>query len=160
MPEPIVGELVSKDQRFAMVASRYNEFIVSKMIDGALDAFDRHGCGRDRVTTTWVPGAFELPFAAKMLATSGKYDGVVCLGCVIRGHTPHFEFITAEAAKGIAQVSLETGVPVIFGVITADSLEQAVERAGTKMGNKGAEAATSAIEMANLTRQLKRPRKR
>ena len=101
-----------------------------------------------------------MPFAAKMLATSGKYDGVVCLGCVIRGHTPHFEFITAEAAKGIAQVSLETGVPVIFGVITADSLEQAVERAGTKMGNKGAEAATSAIEMANLTRQLKRPRKR
>ncbi len=159
MPEPIVGHLVSKDQRFAVVASRYNEFIVTKMIEGAMDTFERLGCARERVTLAWVPGAFELPMAAKAFASSGRYDGVVCLGCVVRGHTPHFEFIAAEAAKGIAQVALETSVPTIFGVITADSLEQAIERAGTKMGNKGAEAASSAIEMANLMRQLKRPKK-
>jgi 6,7-dimethyl-8-ribityllumazine synthase len=160
MPEPIVGQLIAKDQRFAIVASRYNEFIVSKMIEGAMDAFARHGCPADRVTLSWVPGAFELPFTAKLFAESGKFDAVICLGCIVRGHTPHFEFIAAEAAKGIAQVGLDTGVPAIFGIITADSLEQAIERAGTKMGNKGAEAATSAIEMVNLVRQLKAPKKR
>jgi 6,7-dimethyl-8-ribityllumazine synthase len=160
MPEPIVGQLVSTNQRFAVVASRFNEFIVTKMIEGAMDAFERHGCSRERVTLSWVPGSFELPFAAKAFAQSGKFDAVVCLGCVIRGHTPHFEFIAAEVTKGIAQVGLDTGVPTIFGVITADSLEQAIERAGTKMGNKGAEAAMSAIEMANLVGQIKPRRKR
>lgn len=159
MPQRIVGQLLVAGQRFAIVASRFNEFITNKLVSGAIDALLRHGTKDDDITEVWVPGSWEIPVTAKALASSGRYDAVLCLGCVMRGDTPHFEYIAAEAAKGIAQISLETGVPVIFGVLTTDSLEQAIERAGTKAGNKGADAAVTAIEMANLLPQL-RPRKK
>lgn len=157
MPQELHGQLTIDGQRFAIVVSRFNEFITSKLLTGAMDALKRHGCDPENITCVYVPGAFELPFIAKRLAESDSYDAVLCLGCVIRGQTPHFEFIATEAAKGIAQVGLDTGVPVAFGVITADTLEQAVERAGSKAGNKGVDAALSAIELCNLINQIPTP---
>jgi 6,7-dimethyl-8-ribityllumazine synthase len=150
MPDKIVADLVVKNQRFALLCSRFNEFITSRLLEGALDELLRHGADQQRITELWVPGSFEIPLAAKKLAETGKFDAVVCLGCIIRGQTPHFDYIASEAAKGVAQVGLQTGVPCVFGVITADNLEQAVDRAGTKAGNKGADAARTAIEMTNL----------
>ena len=148
------GELVGRGLRFAAVVSRFNEFISSRLLGGARDAMARHGVGEENLDVAWVPGAFEIPLIAKKMAQTGEYAGVICLGAVIRGSTPHFDYVAAEVSKGVANVSLETGVPVIFGVITADNLEQAIERAGTKSGNKGFDAATSAIEMANLLRRI------
>ncbi len=147
------GKLLGKGLKFAVVVSRFNNFITSRLLDGALDAFRRHGVEEESVDIFWVPGAFEIPLVAKRLAAK-NYDAVVCLGAVIRGATPHFEYVSAEVSKGIANVSLEMEKPVIFGIITADTIEQAVERAGTKAGNKGFDAAVSAIEMANLMRQI------
>ncbi|MCH8241903.1 MAG: 6,7-dimethyl-8-ribityllumazine synthase [Planctomycetes bacterium] len=155
MPRELHGRLTIDGQRFAIVVSRFNDFITTKLLSGALDVLLRHGCKDEDVTVAYVPGSFELPFMAKKLAESGSYDAVICLGCIIRGHTPHFEYVASEAAKGIAHVGLATGVPTTFGVITADTLEQAVERAGAKAGNKGADAAMSAVEMVNLVAQLK-----
>ncbi len=148
------GELVGRGLRFAVVVSRFNEFISSRLLGGAKDALVRHGVPEENLDVAWVPGAFEIPLVAKKLAQSGEYSGIICLGAVIRGATPHFDYVAAEVSKGIAHVGLETGVPVVFGVITADNLEQAIERAGTKSGNKGFDAATSAIEMANLLRRI------
>jgi 6,7-dimethyl-8-ribityllumazine synthase len=150
MPEVISAKLDAAPFRFAIAVARFNEFITSRLVEGALDELTRHGANLDNVTQVWVPGSWELPLVASKLAASGRYAAVLCLGCVIRGQTPHFDYIAAEVAKGVAQVSLTTGVPVSFGVITADSLEQAIDRAGTKSGNKGADAARGAIEMANL----------
>lgn len=155
MPKEIHGQLIVDGHRFAVVVSRFNEFITSKLLSGAIDTLIRHGCKDEDVTVVYVPGSFELPFTAMKVAESGSYDAVICLGCIIRGQTPHFEYVAAEAAKGVAQVGLTSGVPTTFGVITADTLEQAVERAGSKAGNKGADAAISAIEMVNLAAQLK-----
>ncbi len=154
MPKIVQGELSAKGFKFAIVASRFNDFITSHLIDGALDALLRHGAADADIEIVKVPGSFEIPLAARVLARSKKYDAVICLGAVIRGATPHFEYVSAEVSKGIASVSLETGLPVIFGVLTTDTIEQAVERAGAKAGNKGWDAALSAIEMANLMRQL------
>ena len=154
MPNEIQGQLAVDGQRFAIVVSRFNEFITSKLLAGAIDALKRHGCIEDNITSVYVPGSFELPFIANKLAESGDYDAVICLGCVIRGQTQHFEYVASEAAKGITQVGISTGVPTTFGVITADTLEQAVERAGAKAGNKGADAAMSAIELTNVLTQL------
>lgn len=148
------GDLVGQGLKMAIVVSRFNEFITSRLLGGARDALSRHGVADEDVTVVWVPGGFEIPLAALHLARSGRYDAVICLGAIIRGSTPHFEYVAAEVTKGIAKVGLDTGVPTIFGVITADSLEQAIERAGTKMGNKGFDAAQAAIEMANLRRRL------
>ena len=150
MQEKIVADLIVKNQRFALLCSRFNEFITTRLLAGAIDELVRHGADRRRIAELWVPGSFEMPLAAKKLAQTGKYDAVICLGCIIRGQTPHFQYIAAEAAKGVAQVGLQTDVPCIFGVITADTIEQAVDRAGAKAGNKGADAARSAIEMTNL----------
>jgi 6,7-dimethyl-8-ribityllumazine synthase len=156
MAEVLEGKLVvGKGARFALVAGRFNEFITAKLVEGARDALARHGAEEKNVTLAWVPGSFEMPLVARRLAESGRYDAVVCLGAVIRGGTPHFEYIAAECAKGVAQAALSTGRPVIFGVITADTIEQAVERAGTKSGNKGFAAACAAIEMVNLLEQIK-----
>ncbi len=149
------GTLSAAGCSFAVVVSRFNEFITSRLLDGALDALRRHGAEEDRITVVRVPGSYEIPLTAKRLAASGQYDAVICLGTVIRGGTPHFEYIASEVAKGVAAVSLETGVPVTFGVLTTDSIEQAIERAGTKSGNKGFDSACAAIEMAQLFRQLK-----
>lgn len=146
----IGGQLNAEGKKFALVASRFNEFITSKMIDGAEDMLKRHGVVDDNISVYWVPGAFEIPVVAKKIVESGKVDGVICLGCVIRGATPHFDYISAEVSKGIASVGLQGTIPVIFGVLTTDSIEQAIERAGTKAGNKGADAAMCAIEMINL----------
>jgi len=136
--------------KIAIVASRFNEFITSKLISGAEDCLLRHGVAKDHITLAWVPGAFEIPMIAKKLALSGKYDAVICVGAVIRGATSHYDYVCAEVSKGIAQVGLETGVPVLFGVLTTDNIEQAIERAGTKAGNKGTDCAMSALEMINL----------
>jgi 6,7-dimethyl-8-ribityllumazine synthase len=144
------GMLLGKGLKFGMVISRFNEFITNKLLDGAQDALLRHGVNEGDIDIAWVPGAFEIPLAAQKLTQTKRYDAVICLGAVIRGATPHFEYIAAEVAKGIARVGLETGLPVSYGVITADTLEQAIERAGTKAGNKGFDAAVNAIEMANL----------
>lgn len=154
MPSELHGQLAVDGQRFAIVVSRFNEFITSRLVSGAVDALTRHGCNEENITCVFVPGSFELPFMAKKLAESGSYDAVICLGCVIRGQTPHFEYVAGQAARGIAQVGLSSGVPTTFGVITADTLEQAVERAGSKAGNKGVDAALSAIELTNLLKQL------
>ena len=154
MPREIQANLTLDGGRFAIAVSRFNEFITTRLLDGAIDVLKRHGCDEDKITVVHVPGAFELPFVARKLAESRQFDAIICLGCVIRGQTPHFEYIAGEAARGIARVGLESGVPTTFGVITADTVEQAVERAGMKAGNKGAEAALSAIEMTNLVRQL------
>ncbi|MDQ6418283.1 6,7-dimethyl-8-ribityllumazine synthase [Paenibacillus sp. LHD-117] len=148
------GHLVSTGLKYGVVVGRFNEFISGKLLGGALDAFKRHGANDDDVEVAWVPGAFEIPLIAQKMAESGKYDAVITLGAVIRGSTPHFDYVCNEAAKGVASIALKTGVPTIFGVLTVDSIEQAIERAGTKAGNKGYEAAVSAVEMANLTRQL------
>ena len=148
------GKLLAEGLRFAIIASRFNELITRRLVSGALDALKRHGGSEDLVEIAWTPGAFEMPLVARRLAESGRYDAVICLAAVIRGGTPHFEYVAAEAAKGIAKVGLDTGVPTIYGVVTADTIEQAIERAGTKAGNRGADAAMGAIEMANLLRSL------
>jgi 6,7-dimethyl-8-ribityllumazine synthase len=148
------GALLGKGLKFGLVVARFNEFITKKLLDGAQDALHRHGVNQADIDIAWVPGSFEIPLVARKLAQTNKYDAIICLGAVIRGATPHFEYIAAEVAKGIARVGLETGLPVTFGVITADTLEQAIERAGTKAGNKGFDAATDAIEMANLLKSL------
>lgn len=144
------GNLTANGKKFAIVASRFNEFIVNKLVGGAEDAFIRHGAGSDDINLVWVPGAFEIPLTAQKLAKSGKFDAVVCLGAVIRGATSHYDYVCNEVSKGIASVSLNTGIPVIFGIVTTENIEQAIERAGTKAGNKGFDAAVSAIEMVNL----------
>ncbi len=148
------GMLLGQGLKFGLVVSRFNEFITAKLLEGAQDALVRHGVNEDDIDIAWTPGSFEMPLIAKKMAQTGKYAAIICLGTIIRGGTPHFEYIAAEVSKGIAAVSLETGVPTIFGVITADNLEQAIERAGTKEGNKGFDAAESAIEMVNLLRSL------
>ncbi len=148
------GHLIGSGLRVAIVVARFNEFITSKLLGGAEDALKRHGVAEADVTVAWVPGAFELPLVAKKLAESGKYDAVITLGTVIRGATTHYDYVCNEAAKGVSHASLTTGVPVIFGVLTTESIEQAVERAGTKAGNKGYEAAVTAIEMGNLLKAL------
>ncbi|MBI3121232.1 MAG: 6,7-dimethyl-8-ribityllumazine synthase [candidate division NC10 bacterium] len=149
------GTLVAKGLVFGIVVSRTNEFITARLLEGALDALRRHGAEEDQIDVVRVPGSFEIPLAAKRLATSGRYEAIICLGTVIRGATPHFEYIAGEVSKGVPAAAMETGVPVSFGVLTTDSIEQAVERAGSKGGNKGFDAACSAIEMANLFRELK-----
>lgn len=148
------GNLIGSGKKFAIVASRFNEFIVSKLISGAQDGLVRHGVDDNDITLAWVPGAFEIPLIAKKLAKSGKYDAVICLGAVIRGSTSHYDYVCAEVSKGIAAVGLDTETPVIFGILTTDNIEQAVERAGTKAGNKGYDAAVSAIEMVNLSQWI------
>lgn len=148
------GNLVAEGLRFGIVVGRFNEFIGGKLLAGAIDALKRHGVEEDNVEIAWVPGAFEIPLVAKKMAKTKKYDGVICLGAVIRGATPHFDYVSNEVSKGIASVSLDTEIPVIFGVLTTDTIEQAIERAGTKAGNKGYDAAVTAIEMANLLNQL------
>ncbi|MDP3804856.1 MAG: 6,7-dimethyl-8-ribityllumazine synthase [Candidatus Omnitrophota bacterium] len=154
MANVIKADLSAKGKKFVIVISRFNEFISSKLLEGCIDTLIRHGAQEAAQDVVWVPGSFEIPALAMKLARSKKYDGVICLGTIIRGATPHFEFVASEAAKGVAKVSLDTGIPCIFGVITADNLEQAIERAGTKDGNKGRDAAISAIEMANLYEKL------
>ncbi|TDB39871.1 MAG: 6,7-dimethyl-8-ribityllumazine synthase [Actinobacteria bacterium] len=148
------GNMIGTGLKVGIVISRFNELLSSRLLSGANDALARHGVGMDDVDVAWVPGAFEIPLVARKMAASGKYDVVLALGVVIRGGTPHFEYVSAEVSKGVAAASLETGVPVMFGVITADSIEQAVERAGTKSGNKGWDAALAGIEMANLLREV------
>lgn len=150
----IEGNLVAQGVRVGIVVGRFNEFIVSKLLGGALDGLKRHGVEDENVEVAWVPGAFEIPLVAKKMVNSNKYDAVICLGAVIRGSTPHFDYVCAEVSKGIASVSLNSEIPVIFGVLTTDSIEQAIERAGTKAGNKGYDAAVSAIEMANLLKNF------
>ena len=148
------GKVVSEGTKIGIVAARFNEFIVSKLIAGARDGLVRHNVEDDDITLAWVPGAFEIPVMAKKMAESGKYDAVICLGAVIRGATSHYDYVCAEVSKGIASVSLETGIPVMFGVVTTDNIEQAIERAGTKAGNKGYDCALGAIEMINLAKQM------
>lgn len=151
----VEGNLIAKDMKFGIVAARFNEFIVNKLVSGAEDALLRHGAEGDNITLAWVPGAFEIPFAAKQMAHSGKYDAVICLGTVIRGATSHYDYVCNEVSKGVASIGLESGVPVLFGVLTTENIEQAVERAGTKAGNKGYDSAMAAIEMVDLQRKLK-----
>lgn len=148
------GSLVVKNKKFAVVVGRFNEFISNKLLGGCIDGLKRHGCSDEDIELAWVPGAFEIPLLAQKLAQSGKYNAVICLGAVIRGSTPHFDYVCSEVSKGIAKVSLDTGVPVIFGVLTTENIEQAIERAGTKAGNKGFDAAATAIEMANLLESI------
>ncbi len=154
MGKQFEGMLLGKGLKFGLVVSRFNEFITRKLLEGAQDALVRHGASEADIEVAWVPGSFEIPLVAKKLAQSKRYDAIICLGAVIRGGTPHFDYIAAEVSKGVARVGLETGLPVIYGVITADTLEQAIERAGTKMGNKGFDAAVTAIEMANLVKSI------
>ena len=154
MANIIEGNLTAKGLRFAIVASRFNEFITSKLLEGALDMLRRHGAAENAVDVVWVPGAFEIPLAAKKLASCGKYDAVICVGAVIRGATSHYDYVCSEVSKGVAQAALATGVPVIFSVVTTENIEQAVERAGTKAGNKGADGAMAAMEMANLLKKI------
>lgn len=150
----ISGQLSSTGKKFAVVVSRFNEFITNKLVSGSVDMLVRHGTKEEDITTVWVPGAFEISTVAKKLADSSKYDAVICLGCVIRGSTPHFDYVSAEVSKGIATVGLSSKIPVIFGVLTTDTIEQAIERAGTKAGNKGSDAALTAIEMVSLYSQI------
>ena len=152
----IEGSLSAEDRSFGIVASRFNDFVVKALLEGAIEAIRRHGGHAETVDVVWVPGSYEIPLAARELALSGRYDALICLGAVIRGATAHFDYVAGEAAGGISNVALETGVPVIFGVITTESIEQAIERAGTKMGNKGFEAAVSAMEMADLMSKLQK----
>ena len=154
MGKPFEGMLLGKGLKFGLVVSRFNDFITKKLVEGAQDALLRHGVSQDDIDVAWVPGSFELPLIAQKLAQTKRYDAIICLGAVIRGGTPHFEYIAAEVTKGIAQVGLGTGLPVIYGIVTADTLEQAIERAGAKEGNQGFKAATSAIEMANLVKSI------
>lgn len=153
MPKVIEGKLIGESQKFAIVVSRFNEFITSKLLGGCIDTLTRHGVSSDDINIIWAPGAYEIPIIAQKLVTK-DYDGVICLGAVIRGSTPHFEYVSSEVTKGVAQVGLQFGKPVIFGVLTVDTIEQAIERAGTKSGNKGSEAAMSAIEMVNLFKEI------
>ncbi len=155
MVKTVEANLIAKGKKFGIIASRFNDFITKELVSGCLDTLTRHGANSENLLVTWVPGAFEVPLLAQKLAKSKSYDALICLGTVIRGSTPHFDYIASEVAKGVAKVSLDTGLPVIFGIITADTIEQAVERAGTKEGNKGRDAALSAIEMANLLTQVK-----
>ena len=148
------GQLIAKGKKFALVVSRFNDFITKRLLEAALDTLIRHGATTNEIEVVWVPGSFEIPSVASKIAKSKKYDAIICLGTVIRGSTPHFEYIASEVAKGIAQLSVTCGVPTIFGIVTADTLEQAIERAGTKEGNKGRDAAMSAIEMANLFKKI------
>lgn len=148
------GKVVAGEVKIGIVAARFNEFIVSKLVGGAQDALVRHGVADENIEVAWVPGAFEIPFIAQKMAESGKYDAVLCLGAVIRGATSHYDLVCNEAAKGIAMVGLKTGVPTLFGVVTTDNIEQAIERAGTKAGNKGYDVACSAIEMINLVKEI------
>ena len=154
MVKIIEGNLIANKQRFGIVAGRFNEFITNKLIGGALDGLKRHGVDENNIEIAWVPGAYEIPLIAQKMAQSDKYDAVICLGAVIRGSTPHFDYVANEVSKGIAHVTLQTGKPVIFGVLTTDSIEQAIERAGTKAGNKGFDAAVTAVEMCNLISKL------
>lgn len=151
------GNLISREIKVGIVAARFNEFITSKLLGGAMDGLLRHGVREEDVQVAWVPGAFEIPLIASKLAKSGRYDAVICLGAVIRGSTSHYDYVCNEASKGIAAVSLETGVPVMFGVLTTENIEQAIERAGTKAGNKGYDCALGAIEMVNLIREIEGP---
>lgn len=148
------GKLIAEGLKFAIIVGRFNEFISSKLLSGAIDGLNRHGAKEEDIEIIWVPGAFEIPLVAKKLAKSNKYDAIICIGAVIRGSTPHFEYVSNEVAKGIANVSLSTEIPIIFGVLTTDNIEQAIERAGTKNGNKGYDAAITAIEMANLLKNI------
>ncbi|WP_069650506.1 6,7-dimethyl-8-ribityllumazine synthase [Caloranaerobacter ferrireducens] len=148
------GKLIAQGLKFGIIVGRFNEFISSKLLSGALDGLKRHGVNERDIEITWVPGSFEIPLIAKKMAKSKKYDAVICLGAVIRGATPHFDYVASEVSKGIAKVSLDTEIPVIFGVLTTDTIEQAIERAGTKAGNKGYESALTAIEMVNLLKEL------
>lgn len=148
------GNLIAQGIKVGIIVGRFNEFIGSKLLSGAVDTLKRHGVDEDDISVAWVPGAFEIPLAAKKMAKSGKYDAVICLGAVIRGATAHFEYVSAEVSKGIASVGLETEVPVAFGVLTVDTIEQAIERAGTKAGNKGSESAEAVIEMVNLFKEI------
>ena len=150
MANIIEGSLIAKGKKFGIVVSRFNEFISGKLLEGALDALTRHGVDKDEITVAWVPGAFEVPAVAQKMAQSKKYDGVICLGAVIRGQTPHFDYVAGQVSRGVSQAAFKADVPVVFGVVTTDTLEQAIERAGTKSGNKGADAALAAIEMVNL----------
>jgi 6,7-dimethyl-8-ribityllumazine synthase len=154
MPKVIQGDLSAKGFKFGIVAARFNDFITARLLDGAVDALIRHGASDTDIEVVRVPGAYEIPVVAQQLARTKKYNAVICLGAVIRGATPHFEYVSAEVSKGVAAVSMETGLPVVFGVLTTDTIEQAVERAGTKSGNKGWDAALSAIEMVNLMKQI------
>lgn len=154
MGNVVKAGLIAKGKKFGVVVSRFNEFLSSKLVEGALDTLKQHGAEDKSIDVIWVPGSFEIPIAAQKIAKSKKYDAVICLGVIIRGDTPHFDYIAGEAAKGVARISLDTGLPCVFGVITADNLEQAIERAGAKQGNKGRDAALSAIEMANLLEKI------
>jgi 6,7-dimethyl-8-ribityllumazine synthase len=154
MSKQYEGMLLGKGLKFGVVVSRFNEFFSRKLLDGAMDALLRHGVNDEDIEVAWTPGSFEIPLIAQKMAQTKKYDAVICLGAVIRGSTPHFDYISAEVTKGIANVNLSTGVPIIYGVITTDTLEQAVERSGSKVGNKGKDAAVSAIEMANLVKSI------
>lgn len=154
MGKTFTGSFDAGDSRIAIVGSRFNDFIVGELLDGAMDCLTRHGVSEDDVDVAWVPGSFEIPMAAKRLVASGRYAAVICLGCLIQGDTPHFNYISSEVTKGIAQVSLDSDVPVTFGVITADTLDQAIERAGTKAGNKGFDAAMTALEMIDLWKAI------
>lgn len=154
MSNIIEGMLTVSNEKFCIIVARFNEFIGSKLLSGALDELKRHGADEKNIDVIWVPGSFEIPLIAKKAANTGKYNAIITLGAVIKGATAHFDYVSAEVSKGVAAVSLETGVPVIFGVLTCDNIEQAIERAGTKAGNKGSEAAKSAIEMANIVKQI------
>ena len=154
MPEILEGNITAEGFSFAIIVSRFNDFISSKLLEGAMDALRRHGADEKKVSMVKVPGSFEIPATAKRLAASGKYDAIICLGAVIRGATPHFDYVASEVAKGIASVSLKSDIPVTFGVLTTDNLEQAIERAGSKVGNKGWDAAVAAMEMVNLFKKL------
>lgn len=148
------GKLLAEGLKFCIIVARFNEFITNKLLGGAVDALKRHGAAEENIELAWVPGAFEIPLVAKKLACSNNYDAVICLGTVIRGNTPHFDYVCAEVSKGVAHVAMDSGIPVIFGVLTTETIEQAVERAGTKAGNKGFDSAVAAIEMANLLKTL------
>ncbi len=154
MPRQFEGHLKADGLKIGMVVGRFNEFISTKLVGGAMDALIRHGASEDNIEVAWVPGAFEIPLVAKRMAESGRYDAVICLGCIIRGATSHFEYVAAEAAKGIAQVALGANLPVAFGILTTENIEQSIERAGSKAGNKGWDAALAAVEMANLLKQF------
>ena len=154
MPRIIEGDLIATDLKVAVVVSRFNEFITSKLLGACLDTLRRHGANDDKVDVYWCPGAYEIPFVARKAAQAQNYDAVICLGAVIRGSTSHYDLVCSEAAKGIGAVATDTGVPTIFGIVTTDTIEQAIERAGTKAGNKGADAAMAAIEMANLSKEI------
>ncbi len=155
MAKTYTGNLLAKGKKIAIVVSRFNEFITAKLLDGALDSLRRHNADEEKIEIIWSPGSFEIPLLTSKLARSKKFDGIICLGAIIAGDTPHYEFIAAEVTKGIAQTALETGIPISFGILTTENLEQAIERAGTKAGNKGAQAAESVMEMINLLEQIK-----